>query len=61
MKKELQLIPQKYKGLQQPSMNNYTSTHWTAQKGEIPRNIQSFKTELGRSRKFEETDYQKGD
>ena len=58
MKEKLQMKPQKYIGLLEITLNNYTSTKWTIYNRYIPRNIQSPKTESGRNRKYEKTGYQ---
>ena len=48
----LQLIPQKYKGPKETTMNNYTPANWTIQKKCInPQKHKSSKTESGRNRK----------
>ena len=53
-KEKLQLILQKYKQPQENTMNNTmnTVTNWTTSKKQVDS-----KTELGRSRKSEQTDF----
>ena len=54
--KRSQLTPHKYKHLLENIMKNYIPTNWKIWKnGQIPRNIQTTKTEIGRNRKFEQT------
>lgn len=54
------LIPQKYKGLQETMMNNYVQQiEIPRRNGNIPRNIQPTKSELGRKRKSQQTNNKK--
>lgn len=55
MKKEtLQLIPRKYKRIQEATMNDYMPTNWaTYKKWKIIRNIQLTQTKSGKNRKSE--------
>ena len=60
MKKErLQPAMPKYKGLHESIMNNYMAIKWITWKinGQILRKVQSSKTEPGRNRNYEQSNY----
>ena len=60
MQKKLQSTLQKYKGSKDTTMKNYMPIKRTTEEknGQILRKVQSPKTEPGKNRKYEKTNYQ---
>ena len=52
-----QQTTQKYKGSKETTISNYMPIKWTTWKKWINSQVQSFKTEPGRNRKYEQTNH----